>query len=171
MKAILYMAPTLNGFIAKLGDDTGFVSKNSWKSYRQMIKKAKCMIVGSRTYKIMIEAEDLKGLEKTVVVAVSKKPFKALPKNHFVAKSPKQALQILKRQGFKSALVAGGGALNASFLKEGLIDEIFLDVEPLVLGNGIRLFAEGNFEAKLKLAGVKKLSRNEVQLHYKVLKK
>lgn len=60
--------------------------------------------------------------------------------------------------------------MNASFIAAGLIDEIFLDVEPHLFGKGIKLFEGKNFEAKLKLLGVKKISKNEVQLHYKVLK-
>ena len=53
-------------------------------------------------------------------------------------------------------------------MKENLIDEIILDVEPLIFGKGIKLFSEGNFEAKLELLEVRKISDNVVQLRYKV---
>ena len=55
-------------------------------------------------------------------------------------------------------------------LLENLIDELYLDVEPIVFGTGIRLFKEEDFEAKLKLVETKKLSANEMQLHYEVIK-
>lgn len=55
-------------------------------------------------------------------------------------------------------------------MKEGLIDEIFLDVEPVVFRKGIKLFADADFEAKLELLETRNFSNNEVQLHYKVLK-
>lgn len=58
--------------------------------------------------------------------------------------------------------------MNSSFLKERLIDEIYLDVEPIILSNGIKLFADAEFESKLELIEIKKISKDEVQLHYKV---
>jgi len=78
---------------------------------------------------------------------------------------------LLSQKGYKIAVVAGGGTLNASFLKEGLVDELFLDVEPVIIGKGLPLFAGKQFGKKLELLGIKKLSKNEIQLHYKVLKK
>lgn len=53
MKAILYMAMTVNGLIAKEDDDTSFVSALEWKSFSSMIKQAGHMIIGRRTYDIM----------------------------------------------------------------------------------------------------------------------
>lgn len=53
-------------------------------------------------------------------------------------------------------------------MKANLIDEIYLDIEPIILGTGIKLFVNAEFEAKLQLMGIKKLSKDEVQLHYKV---
>lgn len=54
--------------------------------------------------------------------------------------------------------------------KEGLIDEIYIDIEPLILGRGIPLFAVGDFAPRLTLLEIKPLSnRQTVQLHYQVL--
>jgi len=39
----------------------------------------------------------------------------------------------LEKEKFNQALVAGGGTLNASFMAENLIDEIYIDVEPKFL--------------------------------------
>ncbi len=86
----------------------------------------------------------------------------------FVTK-PSEALRFLKQQGLKEALIAGGGKLNGSFMKEELVDEIYLDIEPTVFGKGIPLFGDANFESKLQLINIKKLSGNEIQLHYHVL--
>lgn len=57
-----------------------------------------------------------------------------------------------------------------AFMKEGLINEIYLDVEPLIFGKGIKLFADSDFEYNLELLEVNKLNENTVQLHYKVIK-
>ena len=67
-------------------------------------------------------------------------------------------------------MVCGGGELNSSFMKENLVDEMYIDIEPLVFGKGIKVFADAVFEKKLELIETKKFSPNEIQLHYKVKK-
>lgn len=171
MKTILYMAMTVNGYIAKENDDTGFVSAVEWDSFRKMIKQVGNMIVGRRTYEIMQKEDGFGGIKKIVAVVVTRnKSFKTSQPHHLIAGSPKEALAILEKQGFGKALVAGGGKLNSSFLKEGLIDEIYLDLEPVILGRGIQLFYPEDFEFSLELLGMNKLNENLIQLHY-VIKK
>ena len=55
-------------------------------------------------------------------------------------------------------------------MKNRLVDEMIIDIEPFVLGNGIRIFSREDFESKLKLLDVKKLKSGILQLHYKVIK-
>lgn len=170
MKTIIYMASTINGFIAKKDDNTDFVSEVEWNSFRRMMTNTGNMVIGRRTYEIMRDGEEFKNLENIRVVIVSSKDFKTNIDNHSIVKSPKDALAILEKERFDKILVAGGGSLNASFMAENLVDEIYLDIEPIAFGKGTPLFAENDFEAKLKLLGTKKLSDDEIQLHYQVLK-
>jgi dihydrofolate reductase len=88
--------------------------------------------------------------------------------SHVVAHSPQEALQVL--EDAETVIVAGGGNLNGSFLGENLVDELYIDIEPAVLGKGIPLFNGPDFDRALKLIGTKQLSENEIQLHYQVLK-
>src|SRR3972149_2220003 len=168
MKVILYMAISANGYIAREDDDTGWISGEEWNSYSKAARKSGCLVVGHRTYDILTKQPEYEKLEKVKIVVVSNKNFKTLASNHLIARNPKEALNLLT--DFKEVLVAGGGILNSSFMKENLIDEIYLDVEPLILGKGISMFEDADFEAKLVFVETKKLSDNEVQLHYKVIK-
>jgi len=168
MKVILYMAISLNGMIAKGDDDTSWISKEEWDSYSVAVRNAGCLIVGHRTYGILTKQPEFSEFKDVKLVVVAEEDFQTLAQNHLVAHSPKEALELLK--DFDEVIVAGGGALNASFAEENLIDEIFIDVEPIILGQGIPLFRDKNFERNLKLVGQKKISDNEIQLHYEVLK-
>jgi len=85
-------------------------------------------------------------------------------------KTPKQILKMLGEKGFETAFLAGGGQLNSSFIKEGLIDEIYVDIEPLLFGKGIKIFADSDFECELNLLEVNKLNSDTVQLHYRIVK-
>lgn len=55
-------------------------------------------------------------------------------------------------------------------MQENLVDELYLDIEPVIFGSGMPLFAVADFERKLQLIETKKLSVDELQLHYKVMK-
>ncbi len=168
MKVILYMATSLNGIIAKSDDDTSWISKEEWDSYSLAVRTAGNLIVGHRTYGILTKQPEFSEFKDVKLVVVAQENFQTLAPNHLVVHSPKEALGLLK--DFEEVVVAGGGALNASFAEENLIDEIFIDIEPIILGQGIPLFRDKNFECSLKLVRQKKISENEIQLHYEVLK-
>lgn len=55
----------------------------------------------------------------------------------------KALLRILHKQGISSILVEGGGRVNYSFLKEGLVDKVYFFIAPIILGgdDGIRVFS------------------------------
>lgn len=162
------MATNINGLIAKEDDNTSWISKTEWDAFSLMVRTSGSLIIGHRTYDILTKQPEFAEFEKVKLVVVSNKKFKTLSSNHLIAKSPKQAIELL--QEFKTIIVAGGGILNSAFLKEKLIDEIYLDIEPCTFGKGIKLFKNENFEANLKLLETKRLSDDEIQLHYKVLK-
>lgn len=168
MNVILYAAMSVNGMIAKGDDDTQWISKEEWDSYRVMVCNAGCLVVGRRTYGILTQQPEFVELKQAKLVVVSHEAVKTTEAEHVVAHSPKEALEKLKE--FKEVIVAGGGILNASFLAENLVDEIYLDIEPILLGQGIPLFRKQTFEQNLELVGWKNITANEIQLHYRVAK-
>jgi len=162
------MAISMNGMIAKSNDDTSWISKEEWDSYSLATRTAGCLIVGRRTYHILTNQPEFAELKDVKIVAVSEEDFTTLAPNHFVAHSPREALDLLK--DFKEVIVAGGGTLNASFLAENLVDEIYLDIEPIIIGEGIPIFKGKDFEQKMELIGQRKITDNEIQLHYRINK-
>jgi len=159
---------TVNGFIAATDDDTSFISKEEWNSYSAAVQAAGNVIIGHRTYNVITKQPEFQEFKNIKVVIVSHESFEPLSKNHVIASSPEKALELLK--SFDEVVVAGGATLNASFLKENLIDEIYLDIEPTLLGAGIPLVSGSVFQKSLKLLGTKQIAENEIQLHYQVLK-
>lgn len=88
----------------------------------------------------------------------------------FTSKSPQEILNLLRKKGFSETLVCGGGQINGVFAKADLIDEIYSDIEPVVLGAGCRLFGDTTVRLDLRLIGTKKLGAQTLQVHYKVVK-
>lgn len=170
MKVILYAAMSADGKIARGNDDAGFVSKIYIRDFGAMIEKIGNMIVGRRTYEIMQDDGDINYFNDLPMVVVSRrKNIKLVSPAHVVARSPRQAISYLQNQDFKTALVAGGASLNASFTASNLANELYLDLQPKILGNGVPLFRGETFEKKLKLLGVKKTG-NGIVLHYRFVK-
>lgn len=86
----------------------------------------------------------------------------------------KKLLSILAKRQIYSILLEGGGTVNWSFLKFGLIDEAVITVTPFLVGgkNSPSLIDGDGFSSitksqKLKLYKVKKM-QNEILLHYKI---
>jgi len=61
--------------------------------------------------------------------------------------------------------LVGGADIVKEFLKNNLIDEFIITIIPVVLGEGIPLFRNG--ERQLKLLDSKSYDSGVVQLHYK----
>ncbi len=169
MKTILYMAMTANGYIAR-SDDTTPWSDEEWVAFTEKVKRVGNMIVGKRTYGIMNRDGNFEALGNPFVVVVSTGAESDTGYPAEFAGSPEEALDIVRKQGFDEALVAGGATLNASFMHAGLIDEIILDVESFIFGEGVKVFSEGDFECRLKLIETKRIAEDTLQLHYAVMK-
>jgi 2,5-diamino-6-(ribosylamino)-4(3H)-pyrimidinone 5'-phosphate reductase len=79
----------------------------------------------------------------------------------------KSLMAALSGMGLKRILLEGGGKLNRSMLAQGLVDEIYLTITPLLLGDGIR-WINGTLPGRLELsyAGCLRLG-DQIVLHYK----
>lgn len=85
----------------------------------------------------------------------------------YVTGEPEKVLAELEQMGYKSALLGGGCFLNSLFLKNKLISEIVLTVEPKIFGNGLSLF-DIDAEASLELKSLEKLNDNTFAVRYTV---
>jgi dihydrofolate reductase len=72
----------------------------------------------------------------------------------------------LKRRPGKDIYLAGGGELCRSFLQEDLIDELFIGVGPILLGDGIPGFPRKFPQRDFKLTECKSYANGSVGLRY-----
>jgi 2,5-diamino-6-(ribosylamino)-4(3H)-pyrimidinone 5'-phosphate reductase len=88
----------------------------------------------------------------------------------------KELFRTLEKMGLGKILVEGGGELNWSLLRLGLVDELTVTIAPkiaggrlattLVEGDGFEEIAQG---IRLKLLKVDQKKTGELLLHYKLL--
>jgi len=171
MKIILDMATTLNGVIARKDFTEDFLSNYNWEVFCKISNKIGCFIIGRKTYDIITtEDYDLDKIKKVKKIVISSNKSFKNTKEFFFVNSPKEAVNKAEMLGFSEVLLAGGGKINSEFMKIGLVDEIFFNINPVILGEGIKVIGESNFQYRLKLLGIKKIKEDIVRVHYKVLK-
>jgi dihydrofolate reductase len=78
-----------------------------------------------------------------------------------------EAVAKLKREPGKDISVAGSATLVRSLLREGLLDELRLMIHPVVLGNGGRLFENGNGQTQLELVDSRTFATGVLDLIYR----
>lgn len=169
MKVVIYAVPTLNGMIAKSNEtDYSFISDKSWALYLKELKTSGVFVMGRRTYEASLRSGAFP--YDCLNVVMTKKHIVNKWGNNviFTDLSPNETLDMLKKKGFETVIVTGGH-LNTSFIKAGLVDEIWVHLMPKIFSGGINLFEGIDFEAKLKLLDVKNTGDGEVLLKYSVL--
>jgi len=171
MKVVLYSTQTTNGIIARENGDEDFLSDESWLIFSKLVEDVGCFIVGRKTYDSVQKWEDYNfdNINATKIIISTDKKLK-LKEGYFLANSPEGALLKASSLGFAEVIVAGGGTINSAFMSKNLVKEIILNVEPFIMGEGIKVFAKEKFEFKLKLENIKKLKSGIIQLKYLVIK-
>ena len=126
-KLILYIAMSLDGYIADQGGGVGFLyetpSPTPDLGYEAFYRSIQAIIMGGTTYR-QVKNE-------------------LSPNVRFTQLPPRQLLQAIWAEHPGSVWLMGGGKTIRSFLDEDLIDEYIIYVQPVLLGGGIPLFPAG----------------------------
>lgn len=88
---------------------------------------------------------------------------------NFVVDDIKQAVEAAKKAAGNKSVSLLGGSVSRQCLKLGLVDEIVLDIEPLLLGKGISLFEGLGETIKLKRLDTSAFA-SETHLRFAVVK-
>ncbi len=154
MKTFIIAAMSADGYIAKdsLHSPFNWTSKADKKRFIELTKKAGVIVVGANTYKTF--PGPLKE-RLNIVYSRSGAHFEGKDSQVEVTKDePIELLKKLEARGFKEVAICGGEAIYTMFMKAKAVDRIFLTVEPLIFGKGVRLFNDDMlFHLKLISSG------------------
>lgn len=169
-KVILYIATSLDGYIAKPKDDLSFLSivekPGEDYGYGSFIQSVDTVILGRKTYDwVMRQVPVFPHAEKTTYV-ITRSARPAVGNTRFYTGRPEELLKSVKQEEGKNIFIDGGAELADTLLKSDLIDEFIISIIPVLLGEGIRLFKDGRPEQRLELVSVKSFEKGLVQLHY-----
>jgi dihydrofolate reductase len=170
-KTILYIATSLDGYIAKPNDDLSFLSiveqEGEDYGYADFIKSVDAVILGRKTYDwIMKQVPEFVHADKdTYIITRTARP--TVNNTRFYTGDIKDLVLRLKREPGKNIFVDGGAQIVNELLRLKLIDEFIISIIPVLVGSGIRLFQDQIPEQNLQLIEVKHFNTGLVQLHYK----
>src|SRR6266699_1057004 len=89
----------------------------------------------------------------------------------FVNESPKSFLEKLRKRPGKNIWLMGGGELARDFLKDDLVDELYIGIVPVLIGEGIPLFPSGFLQREFTLLANKTFSKGLIALKYARVRK
>ncbi len=170
-KVILYIASSLDGYIAKPNDDLGFLSivqqEGEDYGYKDFVKSVDTVILGRKTYDwVMAQVHEFPHADKkSFIITRNERPNEG--NIVFYSGELKDLISKLKSEHGRNIFIDGGAQVVNELLKENLIDEFIISIIPILLGNGTQLFKSERPEQKLELVSTKYFQKGLVQLHYR----
>ena len=172
-KISLFIAMSLDGYIAKPNDDLSFLKlvekEGEDYGYAEFTETIDTLIVGRKTYDYVLKeigsSHYDNGERDIYVITRTPKPNKG--RVTFYTGDIAELVKKLKSENGKDIYCDGGAEVINELLKLDLIDEYIISIIPILLGNGTRLFKDGRPEQLLELISSKSFDTGLMQLHYK----
>jgi dihydrofolate reductase len=146
-KILVYIASSLDGFIARENGDIDWLPKLTESGYDAFYKSVDTVIMGKTTYDQVLTFGEYPYKDKKSFVLTSTNQNKD-ENAEFVSDVEKFVKDGFPNAGENIWLV-GGAQIISSFLKQGVVDEIIISVIPILLGKGIHFFKNTENETKL----------------------
>ncbi len=172
-KISLFIATSLDGYIAKPNDDLSFLKlvekEGEDYGYEQFTDTIDTLIIGRKTYDYVIKEIGAShydnGQRDVYVITRTQRP--SVGRTTFYTGSLTDLVKQLKSENGKNIYCDGGAEVINELLKNDLIDEFIISIVPVLLGNGTRLFKDERPEQLLEFVTAKTFDTGLIQLHYK----
>ena len=173
MRSLLYgAAVSLDGYIARAdgavdwltwSDDVASITSTYWDTIDTVI-------MGRKTYEVIGAPETSPYPGKQTYVysrSLEPRPGGGL---EIVRDNAAAHVGALKASEGAGICLIGGGELARSLFIAGHIDEVGLNVHPILLGSGIATFPRSDCEVQLGLVETRPISHGCVYMRYKVVR-
>lgn len=185
-KIIVSMHTTLDGFVAGQNGEMDWINFDDemFDLVGKMTNEADTALYGRVTYEMMNSywptAGDQPNADKhdiehsrwynqslKVVLSKTMNP-RGLDKTQIIGENLVEQITELKERGDKNIMIFGSATATHALFNEGLIDEIWLFINPVLLGQGIPMFKGIKDRTKLTLIESKQFSCGVIGLHYSI---
>lgn len=159
--------------IARANGEEDWLPSEGWDEFVRDVSMFGNFIIGRETYELvkkLYPGYNFDDVDVQYKVIVTTRDNFVQPDGYTVVNSPEEAIRFLEDKGLETGLLVGGGKLNSSFYAKGLVDETWITVNPIILGEGRSFVSNFNFETQLELIDMIKLNKGRVQLKYRVVR-
>lgn len=177
MSCVVYIASSIDGYIADIFGSTSFLSivsnpEQEDIGFDDFVNNMDCLVMGRKTYETVLGFK-IEWPYKLPVFVMSNSIDKVDDGLEdlvtIVSGNIEDVILDLYKKGFKSVWIDGGEIIKQAFAQE-LVDQITLTTIPIILGRGIPLFQEIDKEQVFQLIDSKVLLNQMVSTTYKRIK-
>lgn len=186
-KLIFFMHSSLDGYVAGLNGEMDWIKINEpiFDFVETMTDRADCALYGRVTYEMMQsywpKAGEAPGASRhdkvhsawynkvSKIILSTMLHEDGLHNTRVISGQLSENINTIKQQEGKNILIFGSPRASQSLLNEGLIDEFWLFVNPILLGQGMPLFKAINGKTQLKLVESKIFDCGVIAIHYEKL--
>jgi dihydrofolate reductase len=160
MICFIISALSADGYIAKDSNHAAlWTSKEDKKRFVEITKRAGVVVMGLNTYKTLGRP-----LKERRNIIYSPDPVEGV---ETTSKAPRLLIEQLANEGVKEVAICGGSQIYTMFMESGAVSELYLTIEPIIFGAGIKLFNK-DFHYMLTLKSCEKTESGAILLHYHV---
>jgi dihydrofolate reductase len=170
-QVVLLLTASLDGFIADPNGGVDWLTTPTDDvpdDYHALLDSIDCLVMGSATYLVSLElaggTDIFQG--KAVFVFSSQTTLPATPGVTVVHSDAELFVRSLKESDGDTIWLFGGGKLATALSDADLVDDYFVVIQPMLLGDGIPLWTTPHGRTPLSLTGTQEWPDGLVALRY-----
>lgn len=173
-KLIMGLAITLDGYIEGPNGEYDWCFTDQDYGLNEFFERIDATFIGRKSYEMMQKqsesshGEAIPGMPALTEYVFSKTLTSVKGEAILVSKDSIAEARRIKNQPGKDIWLFGGASLYDALMKEGLVDELWLSVHPILLGSGKLLFREQGYRTRLKLLESKTYETGLVSIRYSI---
>ena len=171
-KVTFRVANSLDNYIARKDGAVDWIlgGEEASSAMTDFWKTLDTVVIGRKTYEPVLKSgtpfPTYPGVKNYVISRTLKE---SSDKNvEIVREDAAEFIRKLKTQDGKDIFVMGGGLLAKSLFEASLIDEVGVNIHPVLLGSGMPLFHEMSHQIDLELIECKRLKNDCLLVTYRV---
>ena len=170
MKASVFIATSLDGFIARLDGGLDWLPGDDCEphGYDEFMATVDALVIGRKTFEIVL-AFGVWPYGKKPVVVLSTNPSALTAPDDAVCEmmtgTPHEIVARLAQRGMQHLYIDGGVTIQG-FLAAGLIQRLIITRIPVLLGSGIPLFGSLSRDIRLEHVATRSYPSGMVQSEY-----
>lgn len=165
-KVILFIACSLDGYIARPAGEIDWLFTDQDYGYSEFFASIDTVLIARKTYEQVLSFGEYPYQEVKSYLFTRNPLFRADKHVELAGEDTKKFVDELCQLQGKNIWLVGGSQLIDDLMSQNLVDKLIVSIHPILLGEGIPLFAKRTTPQSLQLTQCKTYRSGLVQLSY-----